>query len=157
MCHLSLREIAAKTSPSGGSGAKHQKGCISLAPQARLACFPFARKGGCMVLYILAAQPPTTTLTAEGRVKLQNPLNLLNPHAEGVSKKQRRGRCFFSVFQCSNDFINVFYVILIAPFIHFVHDAFHGCGVSQVGGAYLDGIRAGYHEFDGVFAGHNAA
>ena len=43
-CHMSQRASAAKTSPSGGSGAKHQKGCISLAPRARLACFPFARR-----------------------------------------------------------------------------------------------------------------
>ena len=72
-------------------------------------------------------------------------------------KKQRPGRCFFSVFQCSHDFVDVFYVIFIAPFIHFVHDAFHGCGVGQVGGAYLHGAGAGHHEFDGVFAGHDAA
>ena len=32
---------AAKTSPSGGSGAQHPKGCISIAPQARLYGFPF--------------------------------------------------------------------------------------------------------------------
>ena len=49
-CHMSQRASAAKTSPSGGSGAKHQKGGISLAPRARLACFPFARQGGCLVL-----------------------------------------------------------------------------------------------------------
>ena len=72
-------------------------------------------------------------------------------------KKAAAWPLLFSVFQCTNDFIDVFYVILIAPFFHFVHDAFHGGGVSQVGGAYLDSIRAGYHEFDGVFAGHNAA
>ena len=77
-------------------------------------------------------------------------------------KKQRPGRCFFqsfslSVFQCSHDFVDVFYVIFIAPFIHFVHDTFHGCGIGQVGGAYLYGAGAGHHEFDGVFAGHDAA
>lgn len=33
------RHSAAKTSPSGGSGAQHQKGCISI-----------ARQGGCRVL-----------------------------------------------------------------------------------------------------------
>ena len=38
-CHMSQRASAAKTSPSGGSGAKHQKGCIS-----------HARQGGCLVL-----------------------------------------------------------------------------------------------------------
>ena len=76
---------------------------------------------------------------------------------EGHIKKAAAWPLLFSVFDCSNDFIDVFYVILIAPFFHFVHDAFHGGRVSQVGGAYLDGIRAGYHEFDGVFAGHNAA
>jgi len=34
-----------KTSPSGGSGAQHQKGFISIAPQARLYGLPsgFAR------------------------------------------------------------------------------------------------------------------
>ena len=36
--------------------------------------------------FILAPQAPTTTLTAEGRVKPLNPLHLLNPHArQGVS------------------------------------------------------------------------
>ena len=38
-CHMSQRASASKTSPSGGSGAKHQKGCIS-----------HARQGGCLVL-----------------------------------------------------------------------------------------------------------
>ena len=33
------RHSAAKTSPSGGSGGQHQKGCISSAPQARLCGF----------------------------------------------------------------------------------------------------------------------
>ena len=91
-------------------------------------------------------------------LNLVNLLNPLNPHArKGVSKKAAATPLLFSVFQCSNDFIDVFYVILIAPFFHFVHDAFHGGGVGEVSGAYLYGIRAGYHEFDGVFAGHNAA
>ena len=80
---------------------------------------------------------------------------------EGMSYEKSSGlaAAFFSlsVFQCSHDFVDVFYVIFIAPFVHFVHDAFHGCGVGQVGGAYLHGAGAGHHEFDGVFAGHDAA
>ena len=72
-------------------------------------------------------------------------------------KKAAAWPLLFSVFQCSHDFVDVFYVIFIAPFIHFVHDAFHGCGIGQVGGAYLHGAGAGHHEFDGVFAGHDAA
>ena len=74
-------------------------------------------------------------------------------------KSSGQAAAFFSlsVFQCSHDFVDVFYVIFIAPFIHFVHDAFHGCGIGQVGGAYLHGAGAGHHEFDGVFAGHDAA
>ena len=35
--------------------------------------FSPARQGGCTVLYKLAAQPPTTTLTAAGCVKPENP------------------------------------------------------------------------------------
>ena len=41
---------AAKSSPFGGKVVRqHQKGCISLAPKARLYGFPFARKGGLLV------------------------------------------------------------------------------------------------------------
>ncbi len=34
------------------------------------------------VLFILAAEPPTTTLTAKGRVKPESPVKPENPHAQ---------------------------------------------------------------------------
>jgi len=73
MCHLSLRESAAKTSPSGGGAAAGGRRGAFPSPAGRLACFPFARQGGCMVLFILAAQPPTITLSGEAAVKPENP------------------------------------------------------------------------------------
>ena len=34
--------------------------------------FSLARQGGCLVLFILAAQPPTTTLSGKAAVKPEN-------------------------------------------------------------------------------------
>ena len=56
------RHSIARTSPSGGSTAAGGDRGAFPTPPGRFACFAFARQGGCMVLYKLAAQPPTTTL-----------------------------------------------------------------------------------------------
>ena len=56
------RHSVARTSPSGGSSAAGGDRGGFPTPPGRFACFAFARQGGCMVLYKLAAQPPTTTL-----------------------------------------------------------------------------------------------
>ena len=56
------RHSIASTSPSGGSTAAGGDRGAFPTPPGRFACFAFARQGGCMVLYKLAAQPPTTTL-----------------------------------------------------------------------------------------------
>ncbi len=56
------RHSVARTSPSGGSSAAGGDRGAFPTPPGRFACFAFARQGGCMVLYKLAAQPPTTTL-----------------------------------------------------------------------------------------------
>ena len=72
---------AAKTSPSGGSTAVGgDRGAFPRAkganvwffpPERRFACFPLARQGGCTVLFILAAQPPTKTLAPQVRQTLE--------------------------------------------------------------------------------------
>ena len=56
------RHSIARTSPSGGSSAAGGDRGAFPTPPGRFACFAFAHQGGCMVLYKLAAQPPTTTL-----------------------------------------------------------------------------------------------
>ena len=56
------RHSIARTSPFGGSTAAGGDRGAFPTPPGRFACFAFARQGGCMVLYKLAAQPPTTTL-----------------------------------------------------------------------------------------------
>ena len=56
------RHSIARTSPSGGSSAAGGDRGAFPTPPGRFACFAFARQGSCMVLYKLAAQPPTTTL-----------------------------------------------------------------------------------------------
>ena len=56
------RHSIARTSPFGGSSAAGGDRGAFPTPPGRFACFAFARQGGCMVLYKLAAQPPTTTL-----------------------------------------------------------------------------------------------
>ena len=56
------RHSIARTSPSGGSTAAGGDRGAFPTPPGRFACFAFAHQGGCMVLYKLAAQPPTTTL-----------------------------------------------------------------------------------------------
>ena len=74
------RHHAAKTSPSGGSGALAPIGAHFLAlqarlygfprPQGRFACFSPGDSPIVKVLYKLAAQPLTTTLSGEAAVKL---------------------------------------------------------------------------------------
>ena len=72
------RHSAAKTSPSGG-GAVGRRGAFPRAPtrlacfprpSGRFACFPSGDSPVVKVLFILAAQPPTTTLCGEAAVKL---------------------------------------------------------------------------------------
>ena len=72
------RHSAAKTSPSGG-GAVGRRGAFPRAPtrlacfprpSGRFACFPSGDSPVVKVLFILAAQPPTTTLSGEAAVKL---------------------------------------------------------------------------------------
>ena len=46
---------------------RRQKGCISIGPQARFACFFFARQGGCKGFIKLAPKAPTTTLGPKAR------------------------------------------------------------------------------------------
>ena len=69
-------------------------------PCGALLCPHLREKGGAVrhqrgsppqAAFIPAPQAPTTTLTAEGRVKPLNPLHLLNPHArQGVNPRTRR-------------------------------------------------------------------
>ena len=77
-----------------GGGASHQRGRFS--PPVKAVClFSHGQSPVVKVLFILAAQPPTTTLMATGHVKLkhprgESPVKPLNPHArKGVSIKSQ--------------------------------------------------------------------
>ena len=67
------RHSAAKTSPSGGSGAQHQKGCIST--RRRRGCMVFAAKGSAAAdrrhIYSLPRSGDTTTLGPKARQTLE--------------------------------------------------------------------------------------
>ena len=77
--------------------ATYERKCLAelcCAPACGGKVVPTGTKGGKppQAAFILAPQAPTTTLTAEGRVKPLNPLHLLNPHArQGVSIQAPEG------------------------------------------------------------------
>mgnify|MGYP001421832191 CR=1 FL=1 len=83
-CSISCsRHHAAKISPSGGDAAVGGRRGAFPAPVRAVVWFSSRQERGCKGFIILAPQAPTTTLTAEGRVK---PLHPLHPHArQGVS------------------------------------------------------------------------
>ena len=92
-CSISCsRHHAAKISPSGGDAAVGGRRGAFPAPVRAVVWFSSRQERGCKGFIILAPQAPTTTLTAEGRVKPLNPLHLLNPHArQGVTMQAPKG------------------------------------------------------------------
>ena len=132
--------------PPKGVHFPHAKGVVGM--------FSHGRSPVVKVLFILAAQPPTTTLTAEGRVNLQNPLNLLNPHAQRACQKTMK---IYSVNACSRLLAGrmkkdyVFSHVAVRGMISSVHAHFSGvtyftllgeesrlfCLIGRMGGAFL--------------------
>jgi hypothetical protein len=64
---------------------------------------------------------------------------------------------FLLSFQRTNDFLNILDAVLIAPFIHFIGNTFHGIRINDVGCADLNRICACHHKLNGIDAGHDAA
>ena len=90
------------------------------------------------------------------------PLNLAS--LEKRKKQRFNGFChspfcvgFLLSFQRTNDFLNILDAVLIAPFIHFIGNTFHGIRINDIGCADLNRICACHHKLNGIDAGHDAA